>query len=85
VWTSLLLHGNGHNTSGKPRLCQYISMNPASGDENQREARIAAWRNNTPPAAKPFPGDPRKIEEQRSEPAQLTELGRRLLGLDPWD
>jgi Phytanoyl-CoA dioxygenase (PhyH) len=85
VWTSLLLHGNGHNTSGKPRLCQYISMNPASGDEKQREARVAAWRNNTPPAAKPFPGDPRKIEEERSEPAHLTELGRRLLGLDPWD
>ena len=29
IWTSLLLHGNGHNTSNKVRLCQYISMNPA--------------------------------------------------------
>lgn len=85
VWTSLLLHGNGHNTSGKPRLCQYISMNPASDDEQLRESRIAAWQNNTPPASKSFPGDARKIEEKRSVPARLTDLGRRVLGLDKWN
>ena len=85
IWTSLLLHGNGHNTSNRVRLCQYISMNPAAGlSEETRRARIDAWRNNTPPPAKSFPGDPRRIEEQRSAPAELTDLGRKLLGLDPW-
>jgi len=86
IWTSQLLHGNGHNTSNKPRLCQYISMNLAAGqtDEN-RQARIECWRNNTHPSAKSFPGDPRRIEEQRSAPAELTDLGRKLLGIDRWN
>jgi len=85
IWTSLLLHGNGHNTSNKPRLCQYISMNPAADlTDEARQTRIDVWRNNTHPPARAFPGDPRRIEEQRSTPAQLTDLGRRLLGLEPW-
>jgi ectoine hydroxylase-related dioxygenase (phytanoyl-CoA dioxygenase family) len=86
VWTSLLLHGNGHNTSNKPRLCQYISMNPsAQMTEETRLARIDCWRNNTHPASKSFPGDRRGIEEQRTAPARLTDLGRKLLGIDPWN
>jgi len=86
VWTSLLLHGNGHNTSGKPRLCQYLTMNPsAQMTEETRQARIEWWRNNTHPASKAFPGDPRRIEEQRTEPARLTDLGMKLLGIDRWD
>ena len=85
-YETLLLHGNGHNTSDKARFCQYISMNPAADlSEASREQRIACWRNNTHPAAKAFPGDPRRIEEQRAAPAELTDLGRKLLGLDPWD
>jgi len=85
IWTSLLLHGNGHNTSNRVRLCQYISMNPADQvTEESRQARIQCWQENTHPQARSFPGDPRRIEEQRSAPAELTELGRKLLGLDPW-
>ena len=80
VWTSLLLHGNGHNTSDKARLCQYVSMNPARGDnEEVRDQRVESWRTNTPPPAGRSP-DPRHIEEQRSAPAELTPLGRKLLG-----
>ena len=85
VWTSMLLHGNGHNTSHKPRFAQYISMNPATDDPARRTERIQTWRTNSPPAGKAFPGDPRHIEEARSEPAHLTDLGRKLVGVDPWD
>jgi ectoine hydroxylase-related dioxygenase (phytanoyl-CoA dioxygenase family) len=85
IWTSLLLHGNGHNTSDKVRLCQYVTMNPAAQvTEENRKERIQCWQTNTPPVAKFFPGDPRQIEEQRSAPAELTDLGRKLLALDPW-
>jgi len=86
VWTSLLLHGNGHNTSNKPRLCQYLSMNPAAlQSEENRQMRIASWRDNTHPSSKSFPGDPRRIEEQRAAPAELSPLGRKLLGIDRWN
>jgi len=85
IWTSLLLHGNGHNTSNTVRLCQYVSMNPAANmTQETRQARIQCWQDNTHPQTRAFPGDPRRIEEQRSEPAELTDLGRKLLGLDPW-
>ena len=86
VWTSLLLHGNGHNTSQKPRLCQYLSMNPAPAEDGEarRQERVESWRQNRAPAGKAFPGDPRGIEEARTSPAELTDLGRKLLGLDPW-
>jgi ectoine hydroxylase-related dioxygenase (phytanoyl-CoA dioxygenase family) len=86
IWTSQLLHGNGHNVSKKPRLCQYVSMNPANEQNDElRQQRIAAWRGNTHPAARAFPGDPRGIEERRDSPAELTNLGRKLLGVDSWD
>ena len=32
-----------------------------------------------------FPGDPRRIEEDHGTTAELTPLGRKLLGLDLWD
>ncbi len=85
IWHVLLPHGNGHNDSDWPRLAQYITMSPArEQDTVQREQRINCWRTNTPPPSRYFPGDPRKIEEQR-EPAQLTPLGRKLIGLDSWE
>jgi hypothetical protein len=86
IWTSQLLHGNGHNVSKKPRLCQYLSMNPApENNEEQRQRRIASWRANGPGPGKSFHGDPRGIEEARNAPAELTPLGRKLLGADAWD
>lgn len=86
IWTSQLLHGNGHNVSKKPRLCQYLSMNPApENNEEQRQRRIASWRTNGPGPGKSFHGDPRGIEEARKQPAELTPLGRKLLGADAWD
>ncbi|HLZ08244.1 MAG TPA: phytanoyl-CoA dioxygenase family protein [Chloroflexota bacterium] len=84
IWSTLLPHGNGHNVSKRPRLAQYIAMNPADeANVELRDARIAAWRDKRPMSQKAFPGDPRGIEQQ-SPPAQLTPLGRRLLGSDSW-
>ena len=63
-----------------------LAHNPAALlSEENRQSRIDSWRTNTHPAAKSFPGDPRRIEEQRPAPAELTSLGRRLLGIDRWD
>jgi len=86
IWSTLLAHGNGENRSDRPRLAQYISMHPARpGDSAAREARVACWRGSEPPAGTAFPGDPRRLEQQRQEPAALTPLGQRLLGLETWD
>ena len=85
IWRNLLPHGNGVNRSLQPRLAQYISMSLAQEDDIQAvQTRINCWQKNTPPPSPFFPGDQRRIEEQREEPARLTALGRRLLGMERW-
>ena len=81
IWHRLLAHGNGHNRSDRPRLAQYITMSPA-GDPESAGPRIQAWRECRPTPG--WPGDPRDREHRLQEPARLTPLGRRLLGVDPW-
>ena len=87
IWHSALPHGNSRNVSDKPRLAQYVRLFPADpADEELREARIASWRERSHPAfqnPRAFPGDQRG-KEADSPPAELTPLGRKLLGLDDW-
>jgi len=59
-------------------------MFPA-GDEAQARERIDRWQNRKkPPYDRAFPGDPRRVEELHGTTAELTPLGRKLLGLDVW-
>ena len=86
IWNRALAHGNGHNTSDRPRLAQYISMSPGrAGNEERRQHRIKCWRERLCPGGRAFPGDPRGWEQEHNETAELTPLGRKLLGLDPWE
>jgi hypothetical protein len=84
IWHRLLAHGNGHNTSDKPRLAQYITMSPArTDDEAARQARVASWQERRPMPN--WPGDPRAWEKEKQQTAELTPLGKKLLGVDLWD
>jgi hypothetical protein len=83
IWHSLLPHGNSRNHTNRPRLAQYITMFPAQDDE-ARAYRVKAWQELLPPLGKAFPGDLRGWEQKHGKPAQLSELGRKLLGVDPW-
>jgi ectoine hydroxylase-related dioxygenase (phytanoyl-CoA dioxygenase family) len=84
IWTTLLPHGNGHNVSDRPRLAQYITMDPADeANEELRQTRVECWRTNRPMPSKAFPGDSRGLEAN-NPPAELTPLGRKLLGADKW-
>ena len=85
VWNSRLAHGNGQNVSKKPRFSQYISMMAAQEqNEEARRHRVECWEHRLPPGNKTFPGDPREVEQRRYSTAELTPLGRKLLGLDRW-
>jgi hypothetical protein len=85
IWNTLLLHGNGHNVSDRPRLAQFISMFPAREDKEElRQDRIRRWRDRLPAAGEAFPGDPRHKEELHGTTAELSPLGRKLVGLDLW-
>jgi Phytanoyl-CoA dioxygenase (PhyH) len=80
VWDSRLAHGNSKNTSSKPRIAFYIMMGPA--DERLRQIAVESWCTG-----RCVPWWRSRYGYDRVEPwppAILTELGRRLLGLDKW-
>lgn len=86
IWNIATLHGNGHNVSQRPRFSQYISMSSASRKtEEELKHRVACWQQREPPGGKVFPGDPRRVEQTRYQTAELTPLGRKLLGVDEWE
>ena len=87
IFNSLLAHGVRPNLSdGRVRMAQYISMYPADQDNDaERAERVRLWQEIEPPNRPDFPGDPRDWEKANNGgPANLTELGRKLLGQDRW-
>jgi ectoine hydroxylase-related dioxygenase (phytanoyl-CoA dioxygenase family) len=86
IFNSLEPHGIRPNTSGnKVRIAQYISMMPAEEDnEALKEWRITSWKDRKAPEGYAFPGDPRNWEQTKYSTAELSELGKKLLGLKKW-
>lgn len=87
IWDMRLAHGNGANHGTRPRLAQYITMSPAQEDnEEARQERIACWQERRAPSywEKDIPANFRGKEAALYGPAELTPLGRKLLGLDRW-
>jgi ectoine hydroxylase-related dioxygenase (phytanoyl-CoA dioxygenase family) len=86
IWHSALPHGTSANKSDRPRLAQYISMFPAQESNVElRDERVRSWRERLPRQGFAFPGDPREWEIKQGKTAELTDLGKRLLGLVSWD
>ena len=86
IFNSSQPHGIRPNRSkDKVRMAQYIAMMPAQeDDEALRQWRIHSWQERQAPEGYAFPGDPRNWEKTKYETAELSELGRKLLGLDKW-
>jgi ectoine hydroxylase-related dioxygenase (phytanoyl-CoA dioxygenase family) len=86
IFNSTEPHGIRPNRSkDKVRLAQYISMMPAEEDnEELRQWRITSWKERKAPEGYAFPGDPRNWEQTKYTTAELSPLGKKLLGLDRW-
>lgn len=86
IFNALQPHGVRVNRSAdRARIAQYVSMfPPGPSDLQERRERIDFWREMRKPASGAFPGDPRGWEKARYGPAELSSLGRKLLGLDLW-
>jgi hypothetical protein len=85
IWDRTLAHGNGANHSTRPRLAQYLTMYPVGEDEATSQERIACWRDRHAPSywEHNIP-EALRGREKENPPAQLSPLGRKLLGLDLW-
>jgi hypothetical protein len=86
IFNSSQPHGIRPNlTKDKVRIAQYISMMPAEEDNaSLRQWRINSWRDRIAPEGYAFPGDPRNWEQNRYTTAELSTLGKKLLGLERW-
>jgi hypothetical protein len=86
IFNSSQPHGIRANKSkDKVRIAQYISMMPAEEEnEELRQWRIRSWKDRIAPEGYAFPGDPRGWEQTRYKTAELSALGKKLLGLDKW-
>ena len=86
IFNSTQPHGIRPNLSkDKVRIAQYISMMPAEEDDQaMKDWRIISWDKRIPPSGYAFPGDPRKFEQLKYERAELSKLGKKLLGLERW-
>ena len=86
IFNSTLPHGiRPNNSKDKVRIAQYISMMPAQEDDKDLVSwRINSWKNRVAPQGYAFPGDPRNWEQTKYKTANLTELGKKILGLDKW-
>ena len=86
IFNSTEPHGIRPNRSdNKVRIAQYVSMMPAE-EENQelKDWRINSWKNRVAPVGYAFPGDPRNWEQEKYKTAELSKLGKKLLGLENW-
>jgi len=86
IFNSTQPHGiRPNNSNDKVRIAQYISMMPAQeDDENLVQWRVNSWKNRIAPEGYAFPGDPRNWEQKKYKTAELSPLGRKVLGLDKW-
>jgi Phytanoyl-CoA dioxygenase (PhyH) len=84
IFNSSQPHGiRPNNTADKVRIAQYISMMPAEEDNAAlREWRVNSWKNRIAPEGYAFPGDPRNWEQTKYNTAVLSDLGKKVLGLE---
>ena len=81
IWHRHMPHSSAPNLGASPRWVQYVAMDP-TGEETTRQERIRLFREKRPP---PWAVRQRVPDQQDPEPgpvADLTPLGRRLVGLD---
>jgi hypothetical protein len=86
IFNSSQPHGiRPNNSKDKVRIAQYISMMPAQ--ENEKDLvnwRVNSWKDRIAPEGYAFPGDPRNWEQTKYKTANLSPLGKKILGLDKW-
>ena len=81
IWHSALPHSAGINRGDAPRVAQYITMSPTrETNPEARQRRINAWKERMAG----FSGERAEKEHESGETASLTELGKKLLGLEMW-
>ena len=86
IWRTALPHSAGINRGTRPRVAQYIAMEPARTDDKEaRRIRIDFWRHRLTGEFALGGRYGKGREHSESPTAELTPLGRKLAGVDLWE
>jgi hypothetical protein len=80
IFSALMAHGNGVNRSDRLRLAQYVNYHKAGLAPDPY--RVDWWEKKRPMPG--FDGTDHSQESLPGEPVHLTDLGRKVMGVDPW-
>lgn len=83
LWSTRLPHGSASNLSDRPRIATFVTMCPPDDSPELRAELKDLWLTKRAPWY--WRGLPAQYDPEPGEPAQLTDLGRKLLGVLPWD
>ncbi len=83
LWHRRMPHTSLPNTSTRPRLVQYVTMNRI-GDEDARLRNAQDCLEKRPPAWALRQRVPGQLNPEPGPPVELTPLGARLAGVEPW-
>lgn len=83
LWHRKTAHSSSVNLTDRPRWVQYVAMDPA-GDETARLQRVNEYRNAMPPKWAIVQKVPGQELPETCGAARLSDLGRRLVGVDHW-
>ena len=82
LWSTRLPHGSSINLSPRPRVAMFVTMQPANESAEYRESMKTWWLQKRAPIQ--WRGMPGQIDPEPGEPAVLSELGKKLIGVSPW-
>ena len=83
IWHRRMPHTSLPNNSDEPRLVQYVTMTPA-GTEESRLHNARECIEKRPPAWAVRQKVRGQLDPENGPPVQLTPLGARLAGVEPW-
>jgi hypothetical protein len=82
LWSTKLPHGSAINLSNRPRVAAFVSMQPPADYPRLRESMKSWWLTKRAPDN--WRGLPSQLDPEPGAPAQLSELGLKLIGVIPW-
>jgi len=83
LWSTKLPHGSAANRSRRPRIAAFVAMEPPEDSPELRASMKKWWLTKQAPDS--WRGLPGQLEREPGEPAVLSELGLKLIGVLPWD
>ena len=82
LWSTKLPHGTAANLSNSPRVAAFVTMQPPDDDPQLRESLKSLWLTKRAPDC--WRGLPGQLDPEPGDPAVLSDLGRKLIGVLPW-